>query len=149
MSLAEAAIRPGSREGVAAVLEAETSRLEDLLSHLRDELGEIREEEGGDRDGAGAEEDRRLLCGLIQRYEADLTEVAAAQGRVSSGRYGSCEACGARLPAERLEALPEARLCVDCTLDRAEPVRIPPPPRSLASGVPTASRARRRAPWAR
>jgi DnaK suppressor protein len=50
-----------------------------------------------------------------------LDEIDEALLRLEAGTYGWCEACGARLPADRLEALPSARCCVTCqrTLDVA------------------------------
>lgn len=58
--------------------------------------------------------------------ERELAEVCAARARESvqhaelalermaAGTYGICEACGARIPLERLQAIPEARYCVAC-----------------------------------
>ena len=38
----------------------------------------------------------------------------AALARLSDGRYGHCEHCGAQIPAVRLLALPETRYCLPC-----------------------------------
>ena len=35
-----------------------------------------------------------------------------------AGAYGSCERCGRPIDEERLEALPAARLCLDCKRQR-------------------------------
>jgi DnaK suppressor protein len=43
-----------------------------------------------------------------------LDEIDAALDRLSSGRYGRCVTCSAELPAERLDVLPMAALCMPC-----------------------------------
>ncbi|MFF4603427.1 TraR/DksA family transcriptional regulator [Streptomyces sp. NPDC001339] len=43
-----------------------------------------------------------------------LAEIEAAQSRLASDAYGTCQACGRPIPTERLEILPYARCCVDC-----------------------------------
>lgn len=47
---------------------------------------------------------------LLQR----LAEVDAALQRLRDGTYGRCEACGTPIPPLRLEAMPTARLRVEC-----------------------------------
>jgi len=34
--------------------------------------------------------------------------------RIDDGSYGHCEVCGEPIETERLEARPEAELCIDC-----------------------------------
>lgn len=51
------------------------------------------------------------LLAAARRHLAELDEVAA---RVAAGGYGTCEGCGGPIGAERLEARPTARRCVDC-----------------------------------
>lgn len=51
---------------------------------------------------------------LGQLEEGQLREVEAALARLRSGSYGFCERCGAVIPYERLEAVPEARFCAVC-----------------------------------
>ncbi len=43
-----------------------------------------------------------------------LLEVEAALERLDNGTYGTCEVCGGLIAVERLEALPETRMCLDC-----------------------------------
>ena len=43
-----------------------------------------------------------------------LAEIEAALRRVDNGRYGLCERCGLRLPADWLDAAPQARYCPQC-----------------------------------
>jgi RNA polymerase-binding protein DksA len=51
---------------------------------------------------------------LRDRAEQHLSAVDAAIARLDAGAYGRCESCGKPIPAERLEALPSAALCIDC-----------------------------------
>lgn len=43
-----------------------------------------------------------------------LAEIDAALQRIEDGTYGTCANCGTEIPAERLEAVPWATLCIDC-----------------------------------
>ena len=38
----------------------------------------------------------------------------AALERLDNGTYGTCEVCGELIAIERLEALPETRMCLEC-----------------------------------
>ena len=56
---------------------------------------------------------RELDDGLEENAEHLLADVNAARARLEDGTYGTCEACGRRIPEERLEAVPWATLCLD------------------------------------
>jgi RNA polymerase-binding protein DksA len=43
-----------------------------------------------------------------------LRDIDAALDRIKEATYGKCSQCGCRIPAARLEAVPEARYCVGC-----------------------------------
>jgi RNA polymerase-binding transcription factor DksA len=46
---------------------------------------------------------------------ATVAEIDQALERIDTGTYGRCVACGAPIPAERLQAVPWAALCVPCS----------------------------------
>ena len=48
------------------------------------------------------------------RLEDTLHEVEDALKRFDQGTYGVCESCGIKIDWARLEAKPEARLCIKC-----------------------------------
>jgi DnaK suppressor protein len=48
------------------------------------------------------------------RIEGTLLEVEHALDKFRSGTYGVCESCGVDIDWARLEAKPEARLCIKC-----------------------------------
>jgi RNA polymerase-binding protein DksA len=82
---------------------------------ISEELGEIAE--GGTdnhlADTATAMYDRELDDGLEEGARDTLLEINAALQRIEAGTYGICEVCGKPIGAERLSALPWARLCID------------------------------------
>lgn len=56
---------------------------------------------------------------VVRRRLADKSQqLAEALERVRDGTYGTCQACGRRIPRRRLEALPTATLCVPCQEQR-------------------------------
>lgn len=44
----------------------------------------------------------------------EIEQIELALSRMSTGDYGICESCGDDIEIKRLEALPSARLCIDC-----------------------------------
>jgi len=49
--------------------------------------------------------------GIVQQL---LVDTRIALSKLKIGKYGICEKCGNRIDRARLEALPQARYCVDC-----------------------------------
>ena len=106
-----------------AVLEEERARLAHAVGFLvrahpgsvEDELGEI-SAGGNDNhmgDTAGATYDRELDEGFEEGAQQTLAEIEAALLRIGDGSYGVCQVCGEPIGAERLSAIPWARLCID------------------------------------
>lgn len=65
-------------------------------------------------DQGSATFERELDMTFEEGSRVHLSEVRAALARIESGTYGTCERCGETIPVERLEAVPTAKLCVDC-----------------------------------
>lgn len=59
--------------------------------------------------------DRQLDDALTSHAREVLADAEAALARIEAGTYGVCEECDDPVPYERLEALPTARTCIDCT----------------------------------
>ena len=55
---------------------------------------------------------------LAAKLEEALAEVDNALEKLDAGSYGVCEECGKEIAPARLEAKPEARLCIDCASKR-------------------------------
>jgi RNA polymerase-binding transcription factor DksA len=49
---------------------------------------------------------------LLEDIEHEIADVRRAFVRLDRGSYGRCEACGTRIPDERLAAMPAARFCL-------------------------------------
>ena len=58
--------------------------------------------------------EREKELGLEQTLKAHLDQVEHALKRVEAGTYGECESCGKPIAQGRLDAMPEATLCIDC-----------------------------------
>ena len=81
---------------------------------LEDELGEVAA--GNDNhlgDLATATYDRELDEGLEEGVQQTLSDIELALSKIEDGTYGTCEVCGKPIGAERLAAIPWARLCID------------------------------------
>ena len=103
------------------------SRLEDEQKRLRDELTQLettapqptearregspfgkREEEATE----SSELEKRLA--MEKRIGGAMAEIEHALRKLDEGTYGLCDSCGKPISPDRLEALPQASLCIDC-----------------------------------
>jgi RNA polymerase-binding transcription factor DksA len=92
-------------EAQLAELEARQSRIaEDLAEPLNPDSSEqaIEMEDDASLEGQGA---------LVAR---EIASVKRALARIEDGVYGECVRCGGEIAEARLEARPEAALCIDC-----------------------------------
>ena len=76
------------------------SELAHTDNHPGDTAGELHDEELDETTAIFLEEEER--------------RIAEARRALADGTYGTCKSCGRDIPAERLEAAPEAVLCLDC-----------------------------------
>jgi len=105
-------------------LENDRKRLTEQLEQLRasrptDERREgspfgKREEEATET----AELENRMA--LEKRILSQLAEVENALNKFKKGSYGICESCGKSINPARLEALPQATLCMSCKATQAK-----------------------------
>lgn len=58
--------------------------------------------------------DKDFALSLLSQEQDALYEIEEALKRIENGTYGICEMSGKPIPAARLEALPFARLTVEC-----------------------------------
>lgn len=52
---------------------------------------------------------------LERNLETNLEKIEKALKKMDEGKYGICERCGQPIEENRLEAYPEAALCLKCT----------------------------------
>ncbi|MEM9891651.1 MAG: TraR/DksA C4-type zinc finger protein [Actinomycetota bacterium] len=75
------------------------------------EPGDVQfDEESGEGDTIAVERDRDLALSAAARQA--VSEIDAALERLDAGTYGICLVSGDPVPRERLEAIPEASVCV-------------------------------------
>lgn len=72
-----------------------------------------------DVEGASVGFERARVTALLAHARARLAALDEAAARLAAGdtAFGRCEVCGATIPAERLEALPDTVRCVGCAAD--------------------------------
>jgi len=106
-------------------LESERKRLNDELEQLKSSVRPADERrEGspfGKREAEATESfelEKRLT--LEKRIRDQLAEVEHALHKFEEGTYGLCDSCGQPIDPARLEALPQADLCLHCKAQEAK-----------------------------
>jgi DnaK suppressor protein len=93
---------------------------EEILSKMRArkaewrEAGSISPEPGDELDIASTEREREFDTILSSIDKGRLIDIEDALKKLKEGTYGICEECKAKIPRERLEMVPFARLCREC-----------------------------------
>jgi DnaK suppressor protein len=72
------------------------------------------EGDAGFSDRSHSTEERSRVIAVVRALRSNLHDVERALAKIDAGTYGTCERCGRPIPAERLEAIPWALLCIDC-----------------------------------
>jgi RNA polymerase-binding protein DksA len=104
-------------DGIRKALEEEKATVERQMeeNHVAPEGEEVEVSvDEGFADSAQATTERSEFLALADQLRTHHKEVVEALGRLEAGTYGKCEGCGEEIPFDRLEAIPSARLCVDC-----------------------------------
>jgi RNA polymerase-binding protein DksA len=105
-----------------ALLE-ERKRLQEALEYLKEENPGSLEDETSElsmtddhlAETATATLDREIDYTIEESVLARLDAVNAALERIEQNSgYGRCQSCGREIAPERLQAVPWARLCIDC-----------------------------------
>ena len=106
-------------------LEIEQKRLTEEFEQLNVSSRPINERREGSPFGKREEEatesfelERRLA--LEKRIRDQLAEVEQALNKFEKGTYGRCDSCGQPIDPARLEALPQAHLCLSCKAKNAK-----------------------------
>ena len=106
-------------------LEIERKRLTEELEQLKVSIRPANERREGSPFGKREEEatesfelEKRLA--LEKRIRDQLAEVEHALSKFEKGTYGLCDRCGQPIDPARLEALPQANLCLSCKAKNAK-----------------------------
>ncbi|MGH9177235.1 MAG: TraR/DksA C4-type zinc finger protein [Acidimicrobiales bacterium] len=111
----------------------------DRLSRLRDDfvsegltsesegesLGELSSVDQHQADVGTETFNRERDLSILERVQAELSDVEHALRRLDDGTYGTCEACGREIDDSRLEAMPAARFCLEDQATAEREVRLP------------------------
>jgi RNA polymerase-binding protein DksA len=95
-----------------ARLEASLAELEARLTNISRDLSEPPDSDWDEQ--AIAQEDDEALEHQAVLVEKEIASVQRALGRIEDGSYGTCVRCGEKIAPERLDARPEAALCIGC-----------------------------------
>ena len=87
-----------------------------LEARWRARLQEVTELSLAYHDEAGQQETQRLLRRTVATRRK-LANIEEALGRLAAGTFGSCEQCGAEIPAGLLTIIPETRYCPRCAAE--------------------------------
>ncbi len=69
---------------------------------------------------------REVELHLVGEEEKIYYLIEDALERMQDGTYGGCVDCGGKIPKGRLQAIPYAKLCVECKQTREENEGVPP-----------------------
>jgi DnaK suppressor protein len=120
---------PGSNGSHSpAFIQKQRQRLLDLRDDLVDAVSGMARDtirnapEGSEASGSGQHQgdagsdayDRDFALSVLAKEQDALYEIEQALRRIQSGAYGICEISARKIPQARLEAIPFARLTVEC-----------------------------------
>jgi RNA polymerase-binding transcription factor DksA len=104
------------------LLTAERERLQGILASLQEQTAGVTADGETFSEGAGADQhpadvgtetfELEKDMSIRNNIEAELADIERALRRVDDGTYGTCEACGRKIPQTRLQAIPATRFCV-------------------------------------
>jgi RNA polymerase-binding protein DksA len=95
-----------------ARLEAQLAELEARQARIAEDLSEPLNPDSSEQ--AIEMEDDASLEGQGALVAKEIASVKRALARIEDGTYGECVRCGEGIAPARLEARPEAALCIDC-----------------------------------
>ena len=122
-------VAPGSNGTHSpAFIQKQKQRLLDLRDDLVDAVSGMARDtirnapEGSEASGSGQHQgdagsdayDRDFALSVLAKEQDALYEIEQALRRIQSGTYGICEISSRKIPQARLEAIPFARLTVEC-----------------------------------
>jgi DnaK suppressor protein len=113
-------------------LESERKRLTEELEKFKTDVSTSDERREGSPFGKREEEatealelEKRLT--MENRIRKELAKIEHTLHKFEEGTYGLCDNCGQPIDQERLEALPQASLCMKCKALQAKNAKGKPP----------------------
>ncbi len=105
---------------IKKILMAKRRILSGDVSHMEDEALNKTGQEAASQDISNFAElgsdnfEQEFTIGLIENETEALKEIEAAIQRIDTGTYGACETCNKKIGKARIQAIPYARLCIEC-----------------------------------
>lgn len=113
-------MRRGELAQIRKVLLAKRRILTGDVTHMEDEALHKTGQEAASQDISNFAElgsdnfEQEFTIGLIENETEALKEIEAALKRIEAGAFGICETCEKKIGKARIQAIPYARLCIDC-----------------------------------
>ncbi|MDB4508349.1 TraR/DksA family transcriptional regulator, partial [Akkermansiaceae bacterium] len=121
-------VKPEKAAKLTGFQKKQKQKLMDLRDQITDMMQGMQKDtiqnlaEGSEANGSGMHQadagtdsyDRDFALNLLSKESDALTEIEAALQRLEMGVYGICEQSKDKIPQARLEAIPFARLTVEC-----------------------------------
>ena len=121
-------VRPETLAKLTIFQKKQQKKLMDLSDQIMDMMYGMQQDtiknlaEGSEANGSGMHQadagtdsyDRDFALNVLSKEANALDEIKEALQRLELGTYGICESSGAKIPQARLEAIPFARLTVEC-----------------------------------
>jgi len=102
-------------EDQKARLTAKRAELEERVARLaRDQRHADEPVEKDFEEQASQRENDDVVTELLRESRSELQQITLALARMEGGNYGTCKNCGADIGDARLNAIPEATLCIKC-----------------------------------
>ena len=95
---------------------------QEILSMIEKEMLEDREDQESENvigdivDTANSASESLISGSLSENEQKKLREINEALKRIEEGVYGKCVVCGKEIEEKRLNAIPEAKKCIDCKM---------------------------------
>ncbi len=107
------------RTRLAEITEKNKARLEEERERLLEDIAALQERlytevDVDEEEGDPELHERDKAVTLLRAMQRRLDSIDAALDAIKRGTYGICERCGKPIDPARLEAFPEARLCLKC-----------------------------------
>ena len=109
-------LEPGQLALLTAILERRRAELEGLAVPAGDGARDlpVQEVETSPADKATVRLLNDLALETAGQHAAQLRTIRHALSKIADGTYGECEECGNPIGFSRLQARPEAPLCITC-----------------------------------
>lgn len=121
MNAHEGGLSPAQLAKFDAALRMRRSEVTHQLEQSQDALSLVREarsdgaaDDEHDPEGPTMSAEWSRIAGTPSALDTDLAAIDRALLRTADGSYGTCVRCSLRIALARLQARPEADLCIDC-----------------------------------